>query len=95
MPRKKKIDKEMTKIQDIQIEQEKNKMEPIHWKELDNYIEQPVWDTREKKWRVLEGYRRTKNTFSITFSDITDWVSYFDRNIYEEEVNEEWKNKTI
>lgn len=53
-----------------------NKPEPIEWKDLDKYIGQPVWDNREKKWRVLEGYKRCGFTHSITFSDIADWVSF-------------------
>ena len=85
---KRKIDKEKQKMQDIEIKQE-NKQKPIQWNELDKYIGQPVWDTREKRWRILDGYRRTENTFSITFSDIVDWVSYCDRFLYSEEIKGE------
>jgi len=66
------------------------KMKPvaIKWHELEQYVGQPIWDTREKKWRVLDGYRRTGNTYSITFSDIADWCSFLDRELYLEEVKE-------
>lgn len=88
MPKKTKVDLEKQKIEDIQNEIEKNKPQALQWNELDKYIGQPVWDTRENKWRVLEGYKRTGNTFSITFSDIADWVSFLDRSIYLEEIKE-------
>lgn len=86
---KKKIDKEKQKMQDIQAEQEQNKPKAIKWHELDQYIGQPIWDTREKKWRVLDGYKRIGNTYGITFSDIADWVSFLDRELYLEEMSNE------
>lgn len=89
MPKKKTTKtSEIPKKVDNQEEQEKqeNKPSPLKWEELEKHIGQPVWDTREKKWRVLDGYRRTGNTYSITFSDIADWVSYYDRCIFLEEV---------
>lgn len=70
------------------------KMKPvaIKWHELEQYVGQPIWDTREKKWRVLDGYRRTGNTYSITFSDIADWCSFLDRELYLEEEKENESN---
>ena len=83
---KKKIIKEEEKIQDIKTKQVQNKPKAIKWNELDKYIGQPVWDSREKKWRILDGYKRNGYTFSITFSDIADLVSFNDRSLYLEEV---------
>lgn len=83
---KKKIIKEEEKIKDIKTKQVQNKPKAIKWNELDKYIGQPVWDSREKKWRILDGYKRNGYTFSITFSDIADWVSFNDRSLYLEEV---------
>ena len=74
------------KIDNEEKQQEENKPKPIEWKNLDKYIGQPLWDGREKKWRILDGYKRTGNTYSITFSDTADWVSYLDRCLYLEEV---------
>lgn len=85
MPKKKK-DQEKQKIQDIQAEQEQNKPKPIQWHELDKYIGKAVWDSREKEWRILVGYKRLKETYSITFTDIMDWQSFNDRFLYLEEV---------
>lgn len=81
MPKKKK-----EKIEESVQQEQDNKTKAIEWPELDKHIGQPVWDSREKKWRILDGYRRSGNTFAITFSDIADWVSYYDRFLYLEEV---------
>ncbi len=86
MPKKKATkQKEITKKVDDETKQE-NKPKSLDWNELDKYIGQPVWDSREKRWRILDGYRRMQNTFAITYSDIADWVSFYDRFLYLEEV---------
>lgn len=77
--------KKIDNIEKQQPEQE-DKPIPIKWEELDKHIGQPVWDTRKKKWRVLDGYKRMQNTYAITFSDIADWVSFNDRFLYLKEV---------
>lgn len=89
MPKKKSNATKNTEIPkkvDNEEQQEENKLKPIKWNELDKHIGQPVWDSREKKWRILDGYKRYDFTYSITFSDIADWVSFLDRNIYLEEI---------
>ena len=70
-------------------DEQENKPQAIEWAELDKYIGKPVWDSREKEWRVLEGYKRIKNTLSITFTDIQDWQSFNDGFLYMEEVENE------
>ncbi len=88
MPRKK---KQETKPQEIPTKvdtQKEVKPKPIQWHELDKYIGKAVWDSREKEWRILVGYKRLKETYSITFTDIMDWQSFNDRCLYLEEVEE-------
>lgn len=91
MPKKKEQDTKQAKNPKKVDNKEKqeNKPEAIKWEELDKYIGQPVWDSREKEWRVLVGYKRHKNTFSITFTDVLDWQSFCDRFLYLEEVENE------
>lgn len=83
MPKKKK-----EKIESSEQQEQKSKPIAIKWSELDQHIGQPVWDIREKKWRILDGYRRSGNTYAVTFSDIADWCSFLDRKLYLEEVKE-------
>lgn len=86
MPRKKKVDQEEQKMKEIEEKMQENKPTPILWKDLEKHIGNPVWDSREKKWRVFEGYKHIRNTYSVTFSDIADWVSFYDRELYLEEI---------
>ena len=87
MPNKK---KEETKQEEIpeKIDNQENKPKSINWNELDKYIGKALWDSRNKEWRILEGYKRMKETYSITFTDSADWTSFYDRNLYLEEVKE-------
>ena len=93
MPKKKTSGTKQSEVLKKVDNEAEPKMKPvaIKWHELEQYVGQPIWDTREKKWRVLDGYRRTGNTYSITFSDIADWCSFFDRELYLEEVKENAK----
>lgn len=76
----KKIDNEKK-----QHNQEEQIPKVIKWNELDKYIGKAVWDSREKEWRILVGYKRIKETYSITFTDIMDWQSFNDRLLFLEE----------
>lgn len=93
MPKKKTNGTKQSEIPKKIDNEAEPKMKPvaIKWHELEQYVGQPIWDTREKKWRVLDWYRRTGNTYSITFSDIADWCSFLDRELYLEEVEENAK----
>ena len=81
----KKIPKKIDNEEKQQVQKEQ-KPKAIKWNELDEHIGQPLWDTREKRWRILDGYKRMQNTYAVTFSDIADWVSFNDRFLYLEEV---------
>ena len=89
MPKKKATKKdEIPKKVDNEEKQAKedNKPKAIQWNELEKYMDKPVWDSREKKWRILNGYKRMDYTYSITFTDIADWVSFNDRYLYLEDL---------
>ena len=74
------------KIDNEEKQQEENKTKPIEWKNLDQYIGKPVWDNKKKKWRILEGYMRVNKTYSMTFTDMSDWDDCDSDRIYLEEV---------
>ena len=60
MPRKK---KQETKPQDIptKVDTQKDiKPFPVQWYQMEQYVGQPIWDSREKKWRILDGYKRKR-----------------------------------
>lgn len=85
---KKKKEETKSKENLTKIDNKKNKPKALEWKQLDEYIGKPVWDDMKKTWRILDGYSRTKNTHTMTFTDISDWVNFEDRTLYLEEVKE-------
>ncbi len=85
---KKKKEETKSKENPTKIDNKKNKPKALEWKQLDEYIGKPVWDDMKKTWRILDGYSRTKNTHTMTFTDISDWVNFEDRTLYLEEVKE-------
>ena len=86
MARKKK-DVTESKENPTNIDNKEIKPKALEWKQLDEFIGKPVWDDKKKTWRILDGYRRTQNTYTMTFTDISDWVIFEDRPLYLEEVN--------
>lgn len=85
---KKKKEETKSKENPTKIDNKKIKPKALEWKQLDEYIGKPVWDDMKKTWRILDGYSRTKNTHTMTFTDISDWVNFEDRTLYLEEVKE-------
>lgn len=86
MARKKKEVTE-SKKNPTKIDNEKNKPKALEWKQLDEYIGKPVWDDSTKNWRILDGYRRTRNTHTITFTDTSNLTDFEETSLYLEEVN--------
>lgn len=41
----------------------------IQWDELDDFIGKPVFDKDNDEWRILKGYQRMGNDYSLTFTD--------------------------
>lgn len=41
----------------------------IQWDELDDFIGKPVFDKDNDEWRILKGYQRMGNNYSLTFTD--------------------------
>lgn len=84
MQKKKIKDKIMQDKQEVE-EPIKSKPVAIKWEELDKYVDKPVWDNVRRSWRILEGYKRIRNAFFITFTDSVDWVSFYNGFLYLEE----------
>ena len=66
MPRKKDATKQEKNLKKVdneekqEIEQKENKPIPLFWNKLEDNIGKPIWDSREKKWRILDGYKRKR-----------------------------------
>ena len=60
----------------------KDKLEKLDWEDIILNIGQPVWDKKNKKWRVLEGYKRQGNEWYIGFTDDNYWNNFKTAELY-------------
>ena len=47
--------------------------EMIQWNEIDNLIGKPVFDKNNDAWRILDGYKRMKKDYFVSFTDTDDF----------------------
>lgn len=64
----------------------KEQIEPMDWEEIIMNVGNPVYDKTEKKWRILEGYKKYDKTYSVTFTDSNYWERFQDVKLYLKEV---------
>lgn len=74
------------KIDNEKKQENQEKPREIKWEELDKYVGKPVWENKEKRWRILDGYKRKNKRLSVSFSDIFDWTDFEEIFLYSEEV---------
>lgn len=53
------------------VMEEKKPDEMIKWNEIDALVKKPVFDKVDETWRVLKGYERINDKFSVLFTDGT------------------------
>lgn len=70
------------------IEDNKEIEEKLDWEEIIGSVGKPVWDNKEKKWRVLDYYCREENTFYVSFSDINNREKFEEKELYFKEREE-------
>lgn len=64
----------------------KEQIEPMDWEEIMMNVGNPVYDKKEKRWRILEGYKKYDKTYSVTFTDSNYWERFQDVELYLKEV---------
>lgn len=64
----------------------KKQIKPMDWEEIMQNIGNPVYDKTEKRWRILEGYKRYDKTYSVIFTDADYWKRFQDVKLYLKEV---------
>lgn len=59
----------------------------IKWNEIDDLIEKPVFDKNNDAWRILDGYKRIKKDYFVSFTDSDDFeeVDLNRTNLYRNE----------
>lgn len=65
------------------------KIEKLDWEEIISNVGNPVWDNKEKCWRVLDGYQRINDKFKISFTDINEFIKFDKVELYLSKIEEE------
>ena len=63
--------------------------EKLDWEEIILNVGNPVWDNKEKYWRVLDGYQRINDKFKISFTDINEFIKFDKVELYLSKIEEE------
>lgn len=73
-----------------EMEETKLNTDMIQWDELDDLIGKPVFDKDNDEWRILKGYQRMGNDYSLTFTDSNGDFEDVDLNCTNLFLNEEF-----
>lgn len=65
------------------------RIEKLDWEGIILNVGNPVWDNKEKCWRVLDGYQRINNKFEISFTDIDEFIKFDNVELYLSKIEEE------
>ena len=65
------------------------RIEKLDWEEIILNVGNPVWDNKEKYWRVLDGYQRINDKFKISFTDINEFIIFDKVELYLSKIEEE------
>ena len=75
---------------------EKASTEMLNWFQIIMLMGKPLWDAKQRKWRILNGYQSilgNNNTmyFEVTFTDTPHWENFIEKELY---LNVPKENKT-
>lgn len=85
---KKQEEKKEKQGQEKVDQENSNAVEILNWFQIIMLIGKPLWDSMQKKWRVLSGYQsvlgNTTNQmfFEVTFTDTPYWENFGDKKLY-------------
>lgn len=65
------------------------RIEKLDWEEIILNVGNPVWDNKEKCWRVLDSYQRINDKFRISFTDINEFIMFDKVELYLSKIEEE------
>ena len=65
------------------------RIKKLDWEEIISNVGNPVWDNKEKYWRVLDGYQRINDKFKISFTDINEFIMFDKVELYLSKIEEE------
>ena len=65
------------------------RIKKLDWEEIISNVGNPVWDNKEKCWRVLDGYQCINDIFRISFTDINGFIKFDNVELYLSKIEEE------
>lgn len=60
----------------------KKGLHAIEFEEIKNIINNPVWDKKKARWRVVRGYSQIDGTFNILFTDKYDFIEFSENRFF-------------
>lgn len=59
----------------------------LGWFQIIMLIGKPLWDSKQKKWRILNGYQSVLGNnnqmfFEVTFTDTPYWENFGEKTLY-------------
>ena len=64
-------------------------MNKLNWKEIQDLIDEPVYDKKSNMWRVIDSYKYENNKYFISFTDLDYWENFNDVKLYKEKIIKE------
>ncbi len=64
-------------------------MNKLNWKEMQDLIDEPVYDKKSNMWRVIDSYKYENNKYFISFTDLDYWENFNDVKLYKEKIIKE------
>lgn len=59
----------------------------LGWFQIIMLMGKPLWDSKQKKWRILNGYQSVLGNnnqmfFEVTFTDTPYWENFVEKKLY-------------
>lgn len=75
-----KYDKALSDL--VEADEKNNK---LTWEDIQNNVNKPVWDNKNKTWVIIEGIQNYRGTRKATLNNTFGWEIYEDLELYKEE----------
>lgn len=68
-------------------EPEKESITMLNWFQILMLMGRPLWDVKQRKWRILNGYQSVLGDnnnifFEVTFTDTPYWEDFTEKELY-------------
>ena len=60
----------------------------LTWMEIRDKLGKPIWDNKQRQWRVVDGYKEDLDNKRVSFTDYNAFIVFDEGRFYLEEVEE-------